>query len=124
MIELDRRQLEDLLQAREDRLAKLIGERITSVNLKLDALAMKLDALSQSVSGCQAKREHCMKVQNDIGQTVWGNGRDGLVGRTAKLEEVSRIGGKGFWALVSLLSALVAGAVLAVGGTLLAWMKG
>ena len=96
-----------------------------AINDRLDRQDEKLDKIVDAVTRYQVQREHCMGVHKALGDDVWGaDGRNGLKGRVKELETVREIGSKGFWALVSLVAAIISGAILAIGGTLLAWMKG
>lgn len=75
----------------------------------------------------QEKPDRIDRIEGKVDQILGclhGNGREGLVSRVARLEEVRAIGSKGFWALVAFVSAIVSGSILAGGSALLAWLKG
>ena len=94
-----------------------IHDRLDRQDEKLDQI---VQAVTRQVAVCEPTRTRVAAVCD----TVYGNGRDGLTNRVKTLETVREIGGKGFWALVALVSAVVSGAILAGGSVLLAWMKG
>lgn len=96
--------------------AKAIYERV-------DVLAEKIDRLAAINAGQQATCRAMCTMLERTHSAVYGNG-DGLIRKVERLETARKIGGKGFWALVACLSAVVSGAILAAGGALLAWMKG
>ena len=84
---------------------------------KLDRI---VEAVTRQVVVCGPTRARL----DAVCETVYGDGQNGLIRKVQRLETVREIGSKGFWALVSLVSAIVSGAILAVGGTLLGWLKG
>ena len=94
-----------------------INDRLDRQEEKLDKV---LDAVTRQVAICGPTRARLDAVCD----TVYGDGSEGLVRKVERLETVREIGSKGFWALVSLVAAIISGAILAIGGTLLAWMKG
>ena len=100
-----------------------IAERLDHQDEKLDRHGEKLDQIMQAVTRQVAICEPTRERLNEVCDTIYGNGKDGLEGKVRVLETVREIGGKGFWALVGLVSTIIAGAILAVGGTLLALMK-
>lgn len=97
--------------------AQRITERLDRHEAKLDRI---MEAVAVQVTTCSAARGRLV----DLEATVYGNGRDGLVREVEQLKTVRKIGSRGFWALVALVSSIVSGAILAAGGSLLAWMKG
>ena len=94
-----------------------IHDRLDRQDEKLDQI---VQAVTRQVAVCEPTRTRVAAVCD----TVYGNGQDGLKSRVKTLETVREIKGKGFWALVALVSTIIAGAILAIGGTLLAAMKG
>jgi hypothetical protein len=96
---------------------RAIHERLDRQDEKLDRI---VEAVTRQVAICGSAR-----VRLDaVCQTVYGDGQDGLIRKIERLETVHEIGSKGLWALVSLVSAIVSGAILAAGGTLLGWLRG
>jgi len=105
------------IQERLDSQEKRLGERLDRQDEKLDRI---VEAVTRQVAICGPTR-----VRLDaLCETVYGDGQEGLIRKIERLETVHKIGSKGFWALVSLVAAVVSGAILAIGGTLLAWLKG
>jgi len=97
--------------------ARALHERLDRQDEKLDKI---VEAVTRQVAICGPARARL----DAVCQTVCGDGQNGLIRKVERLETVREIGSKGFWALVSLVSAIVSGAILAVGGTLLGWLKG
>ena len=97
--------------------ARALHERLDRQDEKLDKI---VEAVTRQVAICGPARARL----DAVCQTVYGDGQDGLIRKIERLETVREIGSKGFWALVSLVSAVVSGAILAAGGTLLGWLKG
>jgi len=114
---------QDDLQAINDRLDRQ-DKKLDREDEKLDRQDVKLDKIMQGVTRQVAVCEPTRTRVAAVCDTVYGNGRDGLKGRVTRLETVREIGGKGFWALVALVSTILAGAILAVGGMLMAALKG
>jgi hypothetical protein len=105
------------IQDRLDSQERRLGERLDRQDEKLDRI---VEAVTRQVAICGPAR-----VRLDaVCETVYGDGQNGLIRKIERLETVREIGSKGFWALVSLVSAIVSGVILAVGGTLLGWLKG
>jgi len=96
---------------------RALAERLDRQDEKLDRI---VEAVTRQVAICGPTRARL----DAVCQTVYGDGQDGLIRKIERLETVREIGSKGFWALVSLVAAVVSGAILAAGGTLLAWLKG
>jgi hypothetical protein len=94
----------------------MIDEELLAIHQRLDRLDAKLDqivtALTSQVAICGPEREKL----DTICHAVYGNGRDGLVTRLARLETARRVWGNVVAALLGLLSG--------VGVTLLAWLLG
>jgi len=97
--------------------AQAIHDRLDRQDEKLDRI---VDAVTRQVAICGPTRARL----DAVCETVYGDGQEGLIRKIERLETVREIGSKGFWALVSLVAAVISGAILAIGGTLLAWMKG
>jgi len=97
--------------------AQAIHDRLDKQDEKLDKI---MQAVTRQVAVCEPTRTRMAAVCD----TVYGNGQNGLKNRVTALETVREIRGKGFWALVALVSSIVSGAVLAVGGAVVAAMKG
>ena len=97
--------------------ARALHERLDRQDEKLDKI---VEAVTRQVAVCGPTRARLDAVCD----TVYGDGQNGLIRKVERLETVREIGSKGFWAMVSLVSAVVSGAILAVGGTLLGWLKG
>ena len=96
---------------------QMIHDRLDRQDKKLDRI---MEAVTTQVAICGPSRERL----GALCATVCGNGQDGLLRKVERLETAREIGGKGFWALVSLVSAVVSGTILATGGVLLNWLKG
>jgi hypothetical protein len=90
------------------------GDDMTSIYSRLDRLDGKLDqimeAVTQQVTICGPSRAKLDAVCN----TVYGNGRDGLVTRIDRLETIRRVAWHMAAATVGLLSAIV--------GSLITWL--
>ena len=97
--------------------ARALHERLDRQDEKLDKI---VEAVTRQVAICGPARARL----DAVCETVYGDGQDGLIRKIERLETAHEIGSKGFWALVSLVSAVVSGAILAAGGTLLGWLKG
>ena len=97
--------------------ARALHERLDRQDEKLDRI---VEAVTRQVAICGPTRARL----DAVCLTVYGDGQDGLIRKIERLETVREIGSKGFWALVSLVAAVVSGAILAAGGTLLGWWKG
>ena len=97
--------------------AQAIHGRLDKQDEKLDRI---VEAVTTQVAICAPTRAKLSAVC----ETVHGNGREGHEGRLARLETVREIGGKGFWAMVALMSAIISGVVLAGGGVVFAWWRG
>jgi hypothetical protein len=92
--------------------AQSIHDRLDRQNEKLDRI---VEAVTMQVAICGPTRARL----DAVCESVYGNGQDGLVRKVERLETVREIGSKGFWAMVSLVSAVVSGAILAVAGAVL-----
>lgn len=97
--------------------AARIHERLDRQDEKLDRI---VEAVTRQVAICGPTRARL----DGVCATVYGNGQDGMIRELEQLKTVRAIGSKGFWALVSLMSAVISGAILAIGGTLLTLMRG
>lgn len=98
-------------------------DEIQSLHERLDRLDDKLDRIAEAITRQVAICGPSRARLEALGRTVFGDGQDGLVSKVERLETVREIGTRGFWALVSLVSAVVSGSILALGGTVLKWMK-
>ena len=96
--------------------AQAIHDRLDRQDEKLDRI---VEAVTRQVAICGPTRARLAGVC----ESVYGNGQNGLIRKVERLETVRAMRSKGFWAVVSLVSAIVSGAILAVGGTLLGWLK-
>lgn len=95
--------------------AAAINDRLDRHDEKLGKV---LDAVTTQVAICKPTRARLTEVC----ETTYA--KNGTLDRLARLETVREIRGKGFWALVMFVSAIVSGSILALGGTALAWLKG
>ena len=96
--------------------AREIHQRLDRQDEKLDRI---MEAVAVQVTTCSAARHRLAQIE----ETVYGNGRDGLVREVQQLQTVRQIGSRGFWALVGLVASLVSGAILALGSAVLAWVR-
>jgi hypothetical protein len=97
---------------------------IQTLHERLDRLDDKLDRIMETVTRQVAICGPTRARLDALFETVYGNGQDGLLRKVERLETVREISKRGFWALVSLVAAIVSGAVLAVGGTVFSWLRG
>ena len=91
-------------------------ERLTRIDDKLEQILKFQAAL---VEVCAAREKRTVALES----TTYGNGRDGLVREVQALKTVREIRGKGFWALVGLVAAVVSGGLLLLGETALVWVR-
>ena len=73
---------------------------------RLDDIAGDLAEVKTSTGIIAARCQVCQPI-------VMGNGGRSIDVRVARLETIRQISGKGFWALVALISTIVAGVVVA-----------
>ncbi len=92
------------------------NDEIRSLHERLDRLDDKLDRIAETVTRQAAICGTTRARLAALDATVCGDGQEGLLRKVERLETVHRIGSRGFWALVSLVSAVVSGAILALGG--------
>jgi tetrahydromethanopterin S-methyltransferase subunit G len=82
------------------------NDDVQAIHQRLDRLDDKLNdlfgTLAQQVAVCSPSRARLEAVS----QTLYGNGREGLVTRVDRLETMRRFGGQVMAALVGLLSGL------------------
>lgn len=86
-----------------------IHQRLDRIEKKLDEVAV---TLTRQVAVCRPARAQL----DAVCQSVYGNGRDGLACRVARLETVRRVWGE--------LAAAAIGLISGAGMTVLAWMLG
>ncbi len=89
------------------------NEELRAIHKRLDRLESKLDDLLAPLSSQVALCEPCRQRLDTVFETIYGNGRDGLVTRVDRLELVRRLWGQ--------LAAGVVGGLSGVLLTLLAW---
>jgi len=102
--------------------AQGISARLDRQDQKLDRQDQKLDRIVEAMTRQEAICGQARGRLDRVCQTVDGNGKDGLVREIERLKTAREIGSKGFWALVSVVSAIVSGAVLAAGRALRSWL--
>ncbi len=101
----------------------MTSEDLQSLHDRLDRLDDKLDRIAESVTRQVAICGPTRTRLDGLCHTVYGDGQEGLLRKVERLETVREIGSRGFWALVSLVSAVVSGAIVTLGSTVLKWMK-
>lgn len=82
-----------------------------AIHARLEKIEVKLEKVVQAIAVYASQREACMELQASLKRAVWGNGRDSLDTRITKLEILSGLRGKSFWAMVAFISAAIAGLV-------------
>ena len=102
----------------------MTSEQLQLIYDRLDKQDEKLDHIMELAASLSAVCPQHRARLDALCATVHGNGHEGLVRKVERLETVREIGSRGFWALVSLVSAVVSGTILAAGGVLLNWIKG
>lgn len=90
---------------------------------RLDRLEGKLDRIAEVTNRQEALTSLALQRLEALSRTIFGNGDDGLLCKVERLETVRQIGSRGFWALVSLVSAIVSGAIVTLTGTLGQWLR-
>jgi|GEM_PF-2374491 hypothetical protein len=84
---------------------------------RLDRLESKLDRIAEVVNRQEALSSLALQRLEALSRTIFGNGQDGLLCKVERLETVRQIGSRGFWALVSLVSAIVSGTIVTLTST-------
>lgn len=90
---------------------------------RLDRLEGKLDRIAEATNRQEALTSLALQRLEALSRTIFGNGADGLLGKVERLETVRQIGSRGFWALVSLVSAIVSGTIVTLTGALGQWLR-
>lgn len=90
---------------------------------RLDRVEAKLDRIVEVTSRQEALTSLTLQRLETLNRTIFGNGEDGLLCKVERLETVRQIGSRGFWALVSLVSAVVSGTIVTLSGTLGQWLR-
>ncbi len=90
---------------------------------RLDRLETKLDRIAEVVNRQEALSSMALQRLEALSRTIFGNGDDGLLCKVERLETVRQIGSRGFWALVSLVSAIVSGTIVTLTGALWQWLR-
>jgi len=84
---------------------------------RLDRLESKLDRLAEHAARQESLTALAIQRLDSMSRTIFGNGDDGLLCKVERLETVRQIGSRGFWALVSLVSAIVSGTIVTLTST-------
>ncbi len=90
---------------------------------RLDRVEAKLDRIVEVTSRQEALTSLTLQRLETLNRTIFGNGEDGLLCKVERLETVRQIGSRGFWALVSLVAAVVSGTIVTLSGTLCQWLR-
>lgn len=94
-----------------------------SIAERLDRLETKLDRIAEVVNRQEALSSLALQRLEALSRTIFGNGDDGLLCKVERLETARQIGSRGFWALVSLVSAIVSGTIVTLTSTLWHWLR-
>ncbi|MCS7306269.1 MAG: hypothetical protein NZ602_14320 [Thermoguttaceae bacterium] len=90
---------------------------------RLDRLEGKLDRIAEISTRQEALTSLALQRLEAMSRTIFGNGDDGLLCKVERLETVGQIGSRGFWAMVSLVSAIVSGTIVTLTSTLWQWLR-
>lgn len=97
---------------------------LQSIHQRLDILAERLSEIHAAVTAQQAVCQGARAKIERHEQLLLGNGREGIQTRLERLETVSALRGRGFWAAVAFLSALVSGLFVVLGqAALTLWLE-